>query len=205
MIKPFEIVVSLVATVFLFGSIDRETFAKNFSSYVPGFAIRHPLLVGCVIFLFVAVYAFFTIRWKRVEISQRMPTSMTKNENTPAGSRNITTINQSGGVNHTGDIHVYAEDKSLKQRVRSLFDSVDDRINYLIDTGHTTIRTRMADRHFNKLETLLNESGASDLFVSVDRGGSIYHSLINNGSLGPTGAEEHQIDVSMVTTSALKK
>lgn len=121
--------------------------------------------------------------------------ALTQNEDNAKGGRNIITHGQTGGFNNSGDINFYAEDNSLKRRLKNILAEADPRINSAIDGGEKIIQFRLTRAQFTRFERLLAEPGSAEFFDKVDRGPSIYGSLINNGSLGPITAEHEQVPI----------
>jgi hypothetical protein len=89
-----------------------------------------------------------------------------------------------------------AEDHSLRNRVRRLFDTIDTNIVRAIDAGNAALRIRMHPADIEKLKTFLAEVGGAAIGAIRGYGRQIdASSTMNNGSLGPSGSGIPQIEV----------
>lgn len=205
----FESLGLLFAAFAIFAPVKADVLLENLSSY-PALAQRLGANTesigwgGVAVIVLVGISYLTVTRWKRIKLGagkERMSTS----DDRPNINRSITTTNQSGGVNHTGDIHVHGEDTSLRGRLRKLLGDVDSRILEEIDEGRLKVRPRMAARHFKVFERLLAENGSAEYFNSVDQGGRILGSILMNGSFGPQTAEAEQVNVLISAKPALSQ
>mgnify|MGYP001162626101 FL=1 len=155
--------------------------------------------------LSVAAWVFLVVGiglviWSLVDPTRRFGDAM---EAVPVSDRSITTHGQTGGFNNTGDnLTVNFEDRSLKRRLRNLFQEIDPRILSRIDAGEMSITTRMMDYQFARFADLCAENGASELIDSADRGPTSRGATIINGSLGPTASGD-QIPVQINLNSSI--
>ena len=116
----------------------------------------------------------------------------------------VTSHGQSGGIT-AGQVHLYAEDKSLKRQIRDLFNVIDSRIPFAIDQGELIFDTRMTTNQFAKLEQLCALQGSANFIAKADVIGRLMHSQINNGTYGPTTAEREQLRLRIILKSAIQQ
>lgn len=111
--------------------------------------------------------------------------------------------NQKGNFNYGtnfGGQHYYeapqiSPQHALKRDLRDLLAAADGRILFEIDRGNLNIETRMTELQFERLKHIAATSGSASLIEKADLTERIERSLINNGSFGPTTAEEIQFRV----------
>jgi hypothetical protein len=97
-----------------------------------------------------------------------------------------------------------AEDHSLRNRVRRLFDTVDTNIVRMIDAGQLQLRIRMHPADIERLRQLLLENGGEEVGAIRGLGRRFGASdTINNGSLGPSGSGIPQIEVMFEASPSL--
>ena len=121
----------------------------------------------------------------------------------PAGTGNITTTNQSGGINNTGNMTVNQEDRSPKRRLKDLFNMVDPRILATVSQGQTQLRVRMQPFEIDRLQALIAESGPNPTVTVTGYGSTFIDSMINNGSLGTSQAVHEQRQVLLAINPAI--
>jgi hypothetical protein len=88
-----------------------------------------------------------------------------------------------------------AEDHSLKNRLRSLFASIDPQILHRIDSGLLDLTIRMQPADIERLQKLLTEPGGSSLAAITTFGRSWTSSAIANDTLGSAIPVPQQIEV----------
>ncbi len=99
-----------------------------------------------------------------------------------------------------------ADDHSLKNRIRALFNSVDPQIVRKIDAGETDLTIRMPEETVKELDEFTKEAGEHPLLREDITGREWGESdTINNGSLGPQGSGFRQVEVRIKVFPELRK
>jgi hypothetical protein len=96
-----------------------------------------------------------------------------------------------------------ADDHSLKNRVRSLFASIDPSILRQIDSGFFDLTIRMQPPDIEQLQRLLAEPGGADIATIEGFGRSWAFTVLSNGTLGPSAPVPQQVEVIVRATKAL--
>ena len=150
------------------------------------------VFVGAIELLHVAAMAQAT---SSTSVEQKpMPSNSTPPVASATGD--ITTTNQSGGINNTGHLTINQEDTSVKRRMRDLLNSVDRKILYQVSQGHQRLNVRMQPFEFDQIQALISEDSSTSL-VTVAAVGPVFSATINNGSLG-TGQSGDQRNVALI-------
>jgi hypothetical protein len=96
-----------------------------------------------------------------------------------------------------------AEDHSVKARIRYLFASIDANILRELDGGRLELPIRMQPADIEQLQKLLAEPEGATLAKIESFGRGWMHSVIINGTLGPSSAVPQQIEVLVKALPAL--
>jgi len=96
-----------------------------------------------------------------------------------------------------------AADDSLGKRMRDLFASIDLKILREIDSGHFDLTIRMQPSDIEQLQKLRERPGGGDLVSIIGFGRRWTHSIISNGTLGPSTSVPRQTEVTVKVSKAL--
>ena len=112
-----------------------------------------------------------------------------------AGSGNIVTTNQSGGINNTGTLTINQADYSPHRKIRDFLNLLDTRILSLVSQGQAELNVRMQPNDVAKLNSLILEAGSSPGIQIQGLGRKFIDSAVMNGSLGPSQPVHEQTEV----------
>jgi hypothetical protein len=96
-----------------------------------------------------------------------------------------------------------AADDSLGKRMRDLFASIGLNILREIDSGHFDLTIRMQPSDIEQLQKLRERPGGGDLVSIIGFGRRWTHSIISNGTLGPSTSVPRQTEVTVKVSKAL--
>jgi hypothetical protein len=154
------------------------------------------LLLGAFVFVLVPQMIRMTYAQSAPPQGPAMSDQPPKSPTSSTGS--ITTTNQSGGVNNTGQLTINQEDKSPKRRMRDLFNQIDPSIMSAVTSGMYRLQVRMRPFEISQLQTLVAEGGSASPVSIAGIGPAQHGNTINNGSFGTTDASFEQRMVLLV-------
>jgi hypothetical protein len=160
------------------------------------------LLVGGITGVFLLTGALELLHSKaEAQVTQRTVPASPAPSLTRSG--NITTNNQSGGVNNTGSLTINQEDKSIKRRMHDLLNLVDPRILAEVAQGKEQLKVRMQPFEFDRLQTLIAEDKSVSPVTILETGPIVHGNTINNGSLGTTQSVDQRTVVMAISRDIL--
>jgi len=108
---------------------------------------------------------------------------MTTSTPPTAATGSITTTGQSSGIDNTGNMTIYQEDRSLKRQLRDLLNSIDGRIIPNVESGQVQLKVSMQPFEEERLQSLIARDGSYVTILGYGR--RFIDSTLMNGTLGP--------------------
>jgi len=101
----------------------------------------------------------------------------------------VSSVNQTGGIT-AAEVHVHAQDTSLKGQFRDLLANIDPRILSEIDSGVFHLESRMTPSQLSALERLIAKPGSGKYFTGGEVTDRYSQCNFHDGIFGPTGGAE---------------